>query len=144
MQFLRWVPRSIGTGRNVDTRRGFRDARAGGYCPSRSPTMNQKLTHPGLMEIALNTQRRPGNPLLFRMCAPFCAPTDPRVFLGPQQIFSGRHGRPLFLSPKLLTPASERIWHGQTSKLQFTKRRKRTLFTSPSIRNIDNMLEPPA
>lgn len=49
--------------------------------------------------------------------------------------------------PFLLTnsrPVPERIGPDRTGKLQFTKRRNRTLFTSPSIRNIDNMLDPPA
>jgi len=39
---------------------------------------------------------------------------------------------------------SPRRYRAVSGSAQFTKRRSRTLFTSPNIKNVDNVFEPPA
>ena len=80
----------------------------------------------------LYTRRRPGNPFLIRTHALRGALTGPRVLLGSQQNFQGSFSRPTsFLQAGRLAPHESR-----NRQLQFTKRRTRTLLTSPSIKKL--------
>ena len=61
------------------------------------------------------------------------APGAPSFSFGSQQKFFTVHC--------LAFTAAHRVVSGSA---QFTKRRSRTLFTSPNIKNVDNVFEPPA
>src|SRR5260370_42691694 len=108
--------------------------------------MVQMLTLIGLFAIQSLQPPPAGNPFLIRMHALALSAHRSESPVRPPTKFLGRLRPPNFLSSKQLGPAGCCVpsWVRETGKFQFTKRRTRTLFTRPSMRKMDNMLEPPA
>jgi len=127
----------------MDTPRGFRDAAAGGA--TTIPAVDESEAHAyRLGGDPISTPHAGwGNPPSFG-CARFSHACRSESPVRSPTKFSGRPAAVPF-SFRKTTQAGVGSHSGpRTGNLQFTKRRRRTLLTRPSIRNIDNILEPPA
>ena len=120
----------------MDTLRGF--LRAAHKRPRLRYRNHWNLTRSGLRWSSLATQHRHpprGTTLVSSVAQRLLA--SARRF----QSFSSAPNKNFEL-PNLLQPP--RLNRAVSGSAQFTNRRSRTLFTSPNIKNVDNVFEPPA
>src|SRR5579862_1250272 len=126
--------------------------------------MPRTLARYGLLLAVLDTQHRPGKPLMFgrprsdvasggrrRTCYRFSGP-DPRVSMAPNlkykdfdfsQPDSGNAAVSSHPIPHNSFSCDKPCVYNNLADTQFTNLRTLTLFTRPSIRKVDQMLEPP-